>query len=201
MADASYVQPVIARKRLGVCNKTLRKWVDDGKIDAIFTDGGWRKYNVDKFLQQNNKTERKKVCYCRVSSTDQKKDLSNQISYLMSKYPEHELIKDIGSGINFKRKGLQQLVDLAIHNQLDEVVVTHKDRLCRIGYELLEFIFFKYSNASINIENEEIKLPQQEVTEDLIEIITVYSSKLYGSRSYKNSKKEDKNLENTEKNE
>jgi len=195
MEYGTYVTPFVARQRLGVCNNTLRNWVKDGKLDAIFTDGGWRKYNVDKFLNKNTEVVRKKICYCRVSSNEQKKDLNNQINYLKNKFPEHEIIKDIGSGINFKRKGLQQLVDLAIHNQLDEVIVTHKDRLCRIGFELLEFIFIKYSNTNIVIEDNEIKTPQQEITEDLIEIITVYSSKLYGTRSYKKSKKEEESSE------
>ncbi len=72
-----------------------------------------------------------------------------------------------------------------MENKLDEVVVTYRDRLCRIGYDLIKYIFTTYSNAKIVIENKEFKLLEQEITEDLIEIITVYSSKLYGSRSYK----------------
>jgi putative resolvase len=103
----------------------------------------------------------------------------------MEKYPNHEIIKDIGSGINFKRKGLLKIIDLAIENKLDELVVTYKDRLCRIGYDLLEHILTTYSNTKIIIENKEVKSSEQQITEDLIEIITVYSSKLYGHRSYK----------------
>ena len=70
---------------------------------------------------------------------------ARQICYLTERYPDHEIIKDIGSGINFKRKGLQKLINLAINNELEEVVITYKDRLCRIGYDLIEFIFEKYS--------------------------------------------------------
>jgi predicted site-specific integrase-resolvase len=189
MSDAKYVSSKAARDTLGVCNKTLRSWATSGKLDFILTDGGWRRYNVSKYLKQNDLLERKKICYCRVSSYDQKNDLATQVSYLMKKYPDYEIIKDIGSGINFKRKGLRKLIELAINNELSEVVVTFKDRLCRIGYELIQFIFEKYSNAKIIIENDKYKLPQEEITEDLIEIITVYSSKLYGSRS--NKKKDD----------
>jgi putative resolvase len=170
---------------LGVCKKTLHNWAEEGKIDFIRTDGGWRKYNLDKYLKDNNLHKKVKVCYCRVSSYDQKEDLVRQVTYLTEKYPEHELIKDIGSGINFKRKGLLKLIDLVVENKLDEIVVTYKDRLCRIGFELLEHIFKTYSNTTIIIENLEFKPPEQEITEDLIEITTVYSSKLYGSRSYK----------------
>lgn len=184
MADINYVDSKTARNKLNVCNKTLRNWALAGKIDFILTEGGWRKYNIDKYFKKNNLFEKKKVCYCRVSSHDQKNDLANQVSYLMNKYPDHEIITDIGSGINFKRKGLRKLIDMSINNELEEIVVTYKDRLCRIGYNLLEFIFDR-SKTRIIIENAEFKRPEEEITSDLIEIITVYSSKLYGSRSYK----------------
>lgn len=122
-----------------------------------------------------------------MSTYEQKKDLNTQALYLSKNYPEHEIIKDIGSGINFKRKGLLRIIDLSINNELDELVITYKDRLCRIGYELIEFILKKYSNTNIIVENTTEKTSSQEITDDLIEIITVYSSKLYGSRSHKNT--------------
>lgn len=170
---------------LGICRKTLQNWANKNKIKFIRTEGGWRKYDLDNYLNKNSLNEKIKVCYCRVSSYDQKEDLARQVSYLTSKYPQYEIIKDIGSGINFKRKGLLKLIDLAIENKLEEVVITYKDRLCRIGYNLLEHIIKSYSNAKIIVENLENKSSSQEITEDLIEIITVYSSKLYGSRNYK----------------
>jgi predicted site-specific integrase-resolvase len=178
----SYVNSKTAREKLGVCNRTLRNWAIQGKVDFILTDGGWRKYNVDKYLRKNNLQTKKKICYARVSSYDRKSDLARQIAYLTEKFPDHEIIKDIGSGINFKRKGLQKIIELAISGELEEVVVTYKDRLCRIGYDMIEFIFEKYSKAKITIVNDEFKLPHQEITEDLIEIITVYSSKIHGTR-------------------
>ena len=187
--NEEYVDSKTARKKLGVCNRTLRTWALKNKIDHIFTEGGWRKYNVNKYLKQNDMLEKKKICYARVSSYDRKEDLARQIAYLTEKYPEHDIVKDIGSGINFKRKGLQKLINLAINNELEEVVVTYKDRLCRIGYELIEFIFEKYSKTKITIVNDEFKLPHQEITEDLIEIITVYSSKIHGTRSYTSDEK------------
>lgn len=172
-------------QRLGICLKTLQNWANDDKINYIRTEGGWRKYDLESYLNENNLLEKIKVCYCRVSSYDQKEDLVRQVAYLTNKYPDYEIIKDIGSGINFKRKGLLKLIDLAIENKLEEVVVTYKDRLCRIGYDLIEHIFKTYLNAKIVVENIEDKSSTQAITEDLIEIITVYSSKLYGSRSYK----------------
>lgn len=174
-------------KILGICRKTLQTYANDNKIKYIRTEGGWRKYDLDGYLNLVNmvKPNKIKVCYCRVSSYDQRYDLERQVNYLTKKYPTYEIIKDIGSGINFKRKGLLKILDLAIKNKLDELVITYKDRLCRIGYELIEHILTKYSNTNIIIENKEEKQTSQQVTEDLIEIITVYSSKLYGSRSYK----------------
>lgn len=187
--NEEYVNSATARKALGICNKTLRNWAIKGKIDHILTEGGWRKYNINKYLKKSNQFEKKKICYARVSSYDRKEDLSRQIAYLIERYPDHEIIKDIGSGINFKRKGLQKIIELAINGELEEIVITYKDRLCRIGYDLLEFIFEKYSKTKIIIVNDEFKLPHQEITEDLIEIITVYSSKIHGTRSYKNEEK------------
>ena len=188
MSDHKYVSSKIAQARLGVCNKTLKNWAVSGKIDFITTNGGWRRYNLDKYLVHSNMAPKKKICYCRVSSYEQKQDLERQIQYLSTQYPNHEIIKDIGSGINFKRPGLRKLIQIAIKGELEELVLTYKDRLCRIGFEMLEFIFTEYSNTRIIIENEENQNQQEKITEDLIQIITVYSSKLYGSRSSKTPK-------------
>jgi len=106
---------------------------------------------------------------------------------MKSKYPDYELLTDIGSGINFKRKNLLKIIDYAINNQLDELVITYKDRLCRIAYDLLDLLFKKYSNTKIIIVNDdENKSPEKEVTDDLIQIITCFSSRLYGMRNYIN---------------
>ena len=195
MNNVKYITSKKARETLGICNKTLVTYAKAGKIDFITTNGGWRKYNIDKYLRKNDSHNKKKIIYARVSSHDRKDDLARQISFLVEKYPDYEIIKDIGSGVNFKRKGLQKIIELSINNELAEVVVAYKDRLCRIGYDLLEFIFDKYSKTKIIIVNDEIKLPHQEITEDLIEIITVYSSKIHGTRSYKTRQIEEKKEE------
>jgi len=109
------------------------------------------------------------------------------------KYPEHEILTDIGSGINFHRGNLKKIIDLGIKNNLEELVIAYKDRLCRIGYDLIEYILKEYSNTKIIIEKEEEKSPEKELTDDLIEIITVFSSKLHGMRSYKIPEKDRKN--------
>jgi predicted site-specific integrase-resolvase len=139
---------------LGVCRKTLQNYANTNKINFIRTEGGWRKYDVESYLKSNNiKYEKLKICYCRVSSHDQKSDLVRQIDYLKRTYPNHIIIKDIGSGINFKRKGFLKILELAIENKIEELVLTYNDRLCRIGYDLIEHILRKYSDTKIIIEN------------------------------------------------
>ena len=182
-----------ASEVLGLNTRTLQRYDAEGKIEVMRTAGGRRRYNLKRYLLDNNiiPTElehhkKHKVIYCRVSSSDRKDDLQRQINYLLSLYPDHEVISDIASGINFKRKGLRKIIDLAITNDLEEVVITYKDRLCRIGYELLEFILTKYSNAIIKIIHDtKDETKSEEITKDLIEIITVYSSKLHGARNNK----------------
>jgi len=105
---------------------------------------------------------------------------------MKNKYPNHEILYDIGSGINFNRPNLKKIINYGINKKLEELVIAYKDRLCRIGYELIEYMLKEYSNTKIIIVNDEIKSPEKELTDDLIEIITVFSSKLYGMRSYKN---------------
>jgi len=183
---SEYISVKESCKILGVCARTLHNYAMEGKIDYIRTHGNWKKYNIRKYLKDNGCSEKKKICYCRVSSADRKDDLERQIKSLTEKYPKYEIISDIGSGINFKRKGLQKLIEMAIDGKLSKLVINYKDRLCRIGFELLEFIFTKYSQTKIIIENESEKNINDEITNDLIEIVTVYSSKIYGARSHKN---------------
>lgn len=200
----NYYTPKEASEKLGVHWQTLRNWEKQGKIKTIRSPGGKRYYDINNFIDkiENNQenvinneeikiTNKKKICYCRVSSHSQKKELENQIKYMSKKYPNHEILYDIGSGINFNRHNLNKIINYGIKNELEELAIAYKDRLCRIGYELIENILIEYSNTKIIIENDEIKSPEEELTTDLIEIITVFSSKLYGIRSYK-SKKEDK---------
>jgi len=185
--DKEFVNMKEAKKILGLSISTLRNYEKEGKIESMRTDNGWRKFNVKQYLIDNNITveNKKEIIYCRVSSYDRKDDLNRQIEYLKSKYPTYDVISDIGSGINFKRKGLKKIIDLAISNKLKTIVVTYKDRLCRIGYELIEYILQEYSNTKIILDKTDDISVNEDITKDLIEIITVYSSKLHGRRSNK----------------
>ena len=200
LRDEQIIVKKEAVEKLGVHFQTLRNWDKDGKIKTIRSPGGKRFYDIKTFIKNtdenlnltntlNNKIDdRKKICYCRVSSYSQKDELVHQVDYMKLKYPKHEILTDIGSGINFNRGNLKKIIDYAINNILEELVVSYKDRLCRIGYDLIEYILKEYSNTKIIIEKDEDKSPEKELTEDLIEIITVFSSRLYGMRSYKINK-------------
>ena len=197
----NYYTPKEASEKLGVHWQTLRNWEKLGKIKTIRSPGGKRYYDINNFMnnieknnelindiKENKIINRRKICYCRVSSYSQKPELENQIKYMTEKFPNHEILYDIGSGINFNRPNLNKIINYGIKNELEELAIAYKDRLCRIGYELIEKILIENSNTNIIIEKDEIKSPEEELTNDLIEIITVFSSKLYGIRSYKSKK-------------
>ena len=105
---------------------------------------------------------------------------------MMEKYPTHIVISDIGSGINFKRRGLIKIIDLAIENKINEIVVAYKDRLTRFGFELIEHIINKYSNGEIIILNKNVSLePEAELMKDVLQIMNVFIAKMNGMRKYK----------------
>ena len=194
-----YVTPEKASKTLKVTTNTLRLWADDGKIEFTRTKGGQRRYLLSSVIGLHHpelKDTRTGIVYARVSSYEQRKDLDNQISCLSSKYPNHRVFKDIGSGINLKRKGLKAVLELAIKGDIQEVVVTHKDRLCRFGFELIEWIVQTFSHGRIVVLDQQKKSQQEELVDDLISIITVFSARIYGSRSH-SIKKALKDIENS----
>jgi putative resolvase len=190
-------------KKLGISYSTLKRFRELKKIKVIRLGNRNYLYDVEQFLQDNGEykkgknisdienveKKKQKICYCRVSSHSQSKELNNQVNYMKLKYPNHEILQDIGSGINFKRKNFLKVIDLAINNELDELVIAYRDRLCRISYDLIKHLLEKFSKTTIIIVNDDNKSPEKEVTDDLLEIITVFSSRLYGLRSYQNKTK------------
>ena len=192
MDEDKLLTPVQASKLLNVSIRTLQKWTITGKVPCIRTTGNHRRFKYKDLVgnkenqpekQVNNKG--RKICYCRVSTVTKKKDLETQVEFFKCHYPDYEIIKDFGSGINFKRKGFKTLVDQAIQGNIGEVVVTHKDRLCRFGFEFIEGLIKQYSNGKIVVLNQKKTSPEEELVKDLISIITVFSSRLYGLRSHK----------------
>lgn len=186
-----YVPSRIASKQLGVHPKTLRIWADSGRIPSIKDPSGQRRYDIDAFLRSTK--SRRSICYCRVSSSKQKDDLERQIAFLKTRYPNHEIIHDIGSGINFKRKGLNALLESICSGDVEEVVVAHKDRLARFGFELIQWIATKHSTRLLVLDNTSLS-PEQELTQDLLSIVHIFSCRLHGLRSYSKTIKKDKDL-------
>ncbi|ARF12318.1 resolvase [Klosneuvirus KNV1] len=163
-------------------NMVKRKEIEVVKIGTKYV------YNLDKYLRVHGiqKLNKKKLCYCRVSSYKQKEDLDRQIKYMSDKFPTYELIKDIGSSLNFERQGLQKILDYAIKGEVEELVIAYKDRLARIGYELIELMITKYSNGKIIIlEKSEEETPDEELVKDILSIMNVYVAKINGLRKYK----------------
>lgn len=178
-------------KKLGIHPDTLRRWANEGKIPTIRTVGGHRRYNLEE--TSTTPKERRKICYCRVSSKKQKDDLERQISYMQAKYPKHEIISDIGSGINYKRKGLITILELANQKEIEEVVVAYKDRLCRFGFEIIEHLITK-NDGKIVVLNRNNRSPSEELTQDLLSILTVFSCRMHGLRKYAHQIKKDKDI-------
>ena len=172
---------------LGISNQTLYKLAKNNKIETVKINN-IQKYNLQKYIQNNIKTmnERKTICYCRVLSNKQKKDLERQINMMKQKYPSYEIISDIGSGLNYNRKGFNQIIDYIINNKLEILVVAYKDRLVRFGFEMIENLIKKYSNGKIEILNKtKNKTPTEEITEDILSIMNIYVAKINGIRKYK----------------
>lgn len=181
-------------KSLGVSIQTLRNWDKEGKLKPTYvTENGYRYYSEDllnKFrnIKNVNKIKKKNILYARVSTKNQKDDLNRQIDnlkqYAYSKGYSFEIITDIGSGINYKKEGLLKMINLVECGEVDRIIVLCKDRLIRFGYDLIEYIC-KLNDTKIEIVDNSTISKEQELTEDLIQIITVFSNKLYGARSKK----------------
>lgn len=178
-------------QKIGVTTQTLRDWDKTGKLKPHHVaESGFRYYSQEQINQIIGKrggiVEKKVIGYCRVNSPKQKDDLERQIdnvkTYLIAQGQPFEIISDIGSGINYNKKGLQELIQLITTNQVSKVVVLYKDRLLRFGYELIEYIASLYDCEIEIIDNTE-KTEQQELVEDLVQIITVFSCRLQGKRA------------------
>lgn len=183
-----------ASELLGVSITTLRRWDKAGLLVAERTPSGHRKYDISKIdpnlLHGVGSVSRKTVAYARVSGPDQKDDLERQTQvlelYCARQGWQFEIIKDLGSGMNYRKKGLKRLLDDILNNQIGRLVLTHKDRLLRFGAELV-FALCEARNVEVVIINQGENLSfEEELAQDVLEIITVFSARLYGSRSKKN---------------
>jgi len=181
---------------LGVSKQTLRRWESQGKIKVFRTPKNHRRYDLSELdgFSKNRQTSSEKITigYARVSSHDQKEDLIRQAelleSYLAKNGWSYEIIQDLGSGLNYNKKGLKKLINLICSKNIERLVLTHKDRLLRFGSELI-FSICEHFGIEIIIMNASKDLTfEDELVQDVLAIITVFSARLYGSRSRKNKK-------------
>lgn len=177
---------------LGVSVDTLRKWEKSGELlPDRKTNGGTRFYDASKLMALGD-SDFPAICYARVSSHDQKSDLERQKemleTYCAAKGWRTEVISDLGSGMNFNKKGLAKLLDIILRKKTKRLVLTHKDRLLRFGSELVFTLCELQGIEIVIIHKGERPSFEQELAEDILEIITVLSARLYGSRSKKNRK-------------
>jgi putative resolvase len=167
---------------LGVHPDSLRKWADNGEINCIRTKSGQRRYDVDGYIGKS--TTSTTICYCRVSSHKQQDDLERQVEFLRNQYPTAEFVKDIGSGLNFKRKGLKTILERAMSGTHITLVVAHRDRLARFGIDLIRQVIEQNGGKLVVLE-ETLLSPKQELTNDLLNIVHVFSTRMHGLRGYK----------------
>lgn len=183
-------------EKLNVSVVTLQRWDREGRLKSFRTPTNRRYYTqeqLDELLGGNSQEKKLTIGYARVSSNNQKDDLNNQKEYINSKYECDIVYSDIGSGLNYKRKNFNRILDLIANNKVDKIVITYKDRFIRFGFEWFEQYCLKFGTKII-ILNDEEKTYQQELVEDLISIIHVFSCRIYGLRKYKKKIQEDNEL-------
>ena len=189
-----YYSSKTVTQMLGVTAQTLRNWDKEGKLKpAYIKSNGYRYYSEESILAYTQERKTKKnlnvIGYARVSSEKQSDNLERQVEnikeYLSAKYETFDIITDIGSGINYTKPGLLKLIEKINRKEVDLIVVLYKDRLLRFGFELVEY-FAKLNNVSIEVlDNKLDKTQDQELVEDLVQIITVFSCKIQGKRKSK----------------
>ena len=179
MAAEKHVTPSEAARILGVHTGTLRRWENEGKIKAIKTPGGQRRY----ILPGESKSV-KTVLYARVSTHSQRDDLQRQIEFLQQRYPEGEIISEVGSGLNFRRRKFIKILERVIARDVSVLVVAYPDRLVRFGFELVKWLCEQHGVELVVLNDHKLS-PEAELVQDMLSIIDCFSARLYGLRKYK----------------
>ena len=190
----------------GVCTKTIRKWADEGIIPCTRTKGGHRRIDVTHPYPSKNEqsgfkdrpAQRFIACYVRVSSKEQEKHQEAQESFVFEKAKqlqtkeeeEIKVFKDIASGLNFKRKGLQALLEQVMQKRVKTLVVAYRDRLARFGFEHFQWLLDRFGTKIVVLNAQEAD-PAERVTEDLLAVVTVFAARAHGMRSYKRKLEEE----------
>ena len=183
-------------KVLGIANRTIRRWIKEGRLRAVNINGRWRipesevKRLLGEPVEATPRVTRRVVIYARVSGANQRKELEGQIEAL-KKYVEQnnweliEVVRDVASGLKEDRKGLMKLIEMAKMHEFDVLLIAYKDRLTRFGFKYLEELFKAYGVKIEVAFQEPARDYYQELVEDLVEIVTSFASRIYGKRSHK----------------
>lgn len=174
-----HVTPAQAAEYLGVHVGTLRRWENEGKIKAVKTPGGQRRYVLPEDSESATV-----ILYARVSTHSQRDDLQRQIEFLQQRYPQGEIISEIGSGLNFRRRKFIKILERVISGDISTVVVAYPDRLVRFGFELVKWLCEQHQ-VSVVVLNDQQLSPEAELVQDMLSIIHCFSARLYGLRKYR----------------
>lgn len=201
--ENQYYKPKDFAKLIGVSVKTLQRWDNEDILKALRTPTNRRYYTYTQYLAYkglatSDESTKQKVIYARVSTRNQKDDLINQVQFLKQYCNANGMvvskcIEDYGSGLNYNRKQWNSLLDSVMHNEVETIIISHKDRFIRFGYTWFERLCNKFGTTILVVNNEELS-PQEELVQDIISILHVFSCRLYGLRKYKNQIKKDDSL-------
>jgi putative resolvase len=199
--SSHYVTGKQIQEQYEISKGTLRSWAESGKVECVRMPGGKRLYEsaqIDAMFGKKNllAPPKAKICYVRVSSAQQKADLERQIADLRVKYSDHEFVQDIASGLNFRRKGFSSIVSRVIDRSVEQVVVAHRDRLCRFGFEFIEDVFTQCDTKLVVDAKVDETDPvdartneTRELADDLLSIVNVFVARKNGLRSAENRRK------------
>lgn len=187
-----YVKLREAVQRTGLHPHTLRKYADTGAIPSIRTPAGQRLFDIDSFVGHQHPTH--VIAYARVSSGKQHDDLERQVAYLKAKAPSAEVITDIASGLNFNRKGLKAILERSLQGDKLTVVVAHRDRLARFGFELIAWLIERNGGQVVVLSKSAHSSPIDELLQDLLAILSVFAARRHGLRKYRDQIAQDKAL-------
>lgn len=205
--DGRFISIGKAAEFTGLDQQTLRILADSKKVRCYKTPAGQRRFDrtgleeMCNLVPDGQKVAKGKIqnfLYARVSSKKQVDDLSRQIEFLRSRRPEYasyDVVSDIASGICFKRRGLSSILDACIQGVVGEIVVAHRDRMCRFGFDLVSQLVSKAGGKITVIDDQRDKSTEQELAEDLLSIVHIYSCRQMGKRSYAGKERKNKKLD------
>jgi len=186
----------VACNHYNVDDSTLRRWAREGVVPFEKTVGGHYRYLLPIANSRNTDTSDRNlkpyIIYARVSSKKQEADLARQVKYLSSIHSDYSIVKDVGSGLNYSRKGFQTILEQLFSGNVKRVVVAHQDRFTRFGFDFFQWLF-QHFGAVLDSVDRNTRSREEELLGDVMEVFTVFTARYYGRRKYA-ADKEDEDL-------